>query len=70
MTLLLGDVIEPDDEHWVHYLDLLTIMDYIFAPDTHRQLIFGILCTVQVIKKFPLCNCNTNFCHCMTYRSE
>ena len=23
---------EPDDEHWEHYLELLTIMDYIFAP--------------------------------------
>ena len=25
---------EPDDVHWQHYLDLLTIMDYIFAPGT------------------------------------
>ena len=23
---------EPDDEQWEHYLELLTIMDYIFAP--------------------------------------
>ena len=31
---LFGDVVEPDDVHWQHYLDLLTIMDYIFAPGT------------------------------------
>ena len=25
---------EPDDVHWQHYLDLLTIKDYICAPGT------------------------------------
>lgn len=34
LPLLFGDVVEPDDVHWQHYLDLLTIMDYIFAPGT------------------------------------
>ena len=23
---------EPDGEHWEHYLELLAIMDYIFTP--------------------------------------
>ena len=34
LPLLFGDVVEPDDVFWQHYLDLLTIMDYIFAPGT------------------------------------
>lgn len=35
LPFLFGDVVEPHDVHWEHYLNLLTIMDYIFAPGTY-----------------------------------
>jgi len=32
--LLVGNLILEEDEKWENYLDLLTIMDYIFTPVT------------------------------------
>ena len=33
LSLLVGDFVLPDDEHWLHFLTLLDMMDIIFAPD-------------------------------------
>ena len=29
---MVGDIILTDDEHWLNFLVLLTIIDYVFAP--------------------------------------
>ena len=34
LPLLIGDLIPEDDDNWEHFLELLTILDYVFAPKT------------------------------------
>jgi len=34
LPLLIGDLVPYDDKHWDNYLDLLKIMEYVFAPVT------------------------------------
>ena len=36
--MLLGDVIGECDENWEHYLQLLSIMDYVFATSTSSDI--------------------------------
>ena len=39
LPLLIGDLIPKEDDHWENYLQLMTIMDYIFAPTTNKEII-------------------------------
>lgn len=39
LPLLVGDLVPRDSEHWENYLQLLTIMDYVFAPTTEEGAI-------------------------------
>lgn len=32
LPLLVGDLLPEDNDHWINYLDLLKIIEYIFAP--------------------------------------
>ena len=32
--LLVGDLVPEEDEKWENYLDLMTIVDYVFTPVT------------------------------------
>ncbi len=32
LPLLIGDLVEEDDENWDNFLNLLTIIDFVFAP--------------------------------------
>ena len=32
LPLMIGELIPEDSEHWLNFLRLLTIMDYLFAP--------------------------------------
>ena len=34
LPLIVGDLVADDSAHWSHFLQLLTIMEYIFAPVT------------------------------------
>lgn len=34
LPLIVGDLVADDSAHWSHFLQLLTIMKYIFAPVT------------------------------------
>jgi len=38
LPLLIGDLVDQDDEYWSHYLDLMTITDYIFSPVTTESI--------------------------------
>ena len=29
---MIGNMIPVDDEHWQNFLDMMTIVDYVFAP--------------------------------------
>lgn len=37
LPLLVGDLVPEGDDKWANYLDLLTILDYIFAPITTQD---------------------------------
>ena len=39
LPLLIGDLIPEGDEHWENYLQLMTIIDYVFAPSTNEGYI-------------------------------
>ena len=39
LPLMIGDLIPTDDDHWENYLDMLQIVDYIFAPTTTAKRI-------------------------------
>ena len=47
LPLLIGDLIPEDDEYWDHFLQLLTIMDYVFAPTTTEAIIDYIAVQVE-----------------------
>ena len=32
LPVMIGDMIPADDEHWQNFLDMMTIVDYVFAP--------------------------------------
>ena len=32
LPIMIGEKVPEGDEHWQNYVDLLTIMDYVFAP--------------------------------------
>ena len=32
LPFMIGDLIPDDDEHWLNFLAVLTIIDYVFAP--------------------------------------
>ena len=32
LPVMIGDMIPADDEHWQNFLDMMTIIDYVFAP--------------------------------------
>ena len=32
LPVMIGDMIPVDDEHWQNFLDMMTIVDYVFAP--------------------------------------
>lgn len=32
LPFMIGDIIPTDDEHWLNFLALLMIIDYVFAP--------------------------------------
>ena len=34
---MVGDLVPDGDDKWANYLDLLTILDYIFAPITTQD---------------------------------
>ena len=34
LPLLVGDLVPEDNAHWEHFLQLLQIIDYLFAPRT------------------------------------
>ena len=34
MPMLIGDLVPEEDDHWENFLQLLTIVDYVFAPVT------------------------------------
>lgn len=39
LPLLIGDLVPEDDDHWENFLQLLTIVDYVFAPVTTESTI-------------------------------
>lgn len=39
LPFLVADLIPTEDDHWEHYLLLMTITDYIFAPTTTNGII-------------------------------
>ncbi len=39
LPLLIGDLVPKDDNHWEHFLCLLTIVDFVFAPITTKDTI-------------------------------
>ena len=32
LPLMIGNSVDEEDSHWINFLRLLTIMDYVFAP--------------------------------------
>ena len=32
LPIIIGEMVPVDDEHWQNFLDLLVIIDYVFAP--------------------------------------
>ena len=34
LPLIIGDKVPEEDEYWMHFLKLLDIVDYVFAPLT------------------------------------
>ena len=39
LPFLIGDLIPNGNEHYENYLQLMQIMDYIFAPSTNKGII-------------------------------
>ena len=39
LPLMVGDYVNEDDDKWQLFLDLLTIMDYIFAPIANMDIV-------------------------------
>lgn len=39
LPLMIGDLIPFEDDHWENFLNLLDIMDYVFAPSTTPEKI-------------------------------
>ena len=38
LPLLIGDLIPNDEVHWEHFLSLVNIVDYVFAPVTSEAI--------------------------------
>ena len=38
LPILIGELVSSDDDEWLHYLQLLTCVDYIFAPVMTEEL--------------------------------
>ena len=38
LPILVGELVPIDDDRWLHYLQLLTCIDYIFAPIMTEEL--------------------------------
>lgn len=36
--MLIGDLVPEENEHWENFLQLVTIVDYVFAPVTSTTL--------------------------------
>ena len=47
MPLIIGDMIEEDDDYWENFLEFLTIMEYIFSPVTSENKIDYLRILVQ-----------------------
>ena len=39
LPLMIGNKIKEDDPYWLHYLLLLTILDFVLAPVTSRDVV-------------------------------
>ena len=39
LPLMVGDFVNEDDDKWQLFLDLITIVDYVFAPTTNTDII-------------------------------
>ena len=35
LPVMVGHYVSEDDEHWLHYIELLDIVDLIFSPTLH-----------------------------------
>lgn len=60
LPLLIGDLVPEDDDHWENFLELMTIVDYVFAPVVTHEIIS---CLEVLIEKFLI-----NFCSCYPQR--
>jgi len=45
---MIGEMIPVGDKHWQNYLDLLTIVDYVFAPVVSRNVVALLHDMIQV----------------------
>lgn len=37
IPFMVGNKVPPDDEHWINYMDLLTIVDLLLAPELTKD---------------------------------
>ena len=47
LPLIIGDMILEDNDHWVNFLILLDIVDYVFAPATTSEKIAHVAVLVE-----------------------
>ena len=47
LPLIIGDVVPEDDERWKLFLQLLTIIDYVFAPKTTSEIVAYVRVLIQ-----------------------